>query len=141
MPDGRIAVADSENHRIRAVTMGGAVTSIAGTGVAGHLDGEDGLSRLDTPLDLAIDATGTVFITDLGNNVVRRLREGVVDTVVGSGAEAWLDATDPSAGGIYGLEGIDYDATRNWLIITDGNRGDGAIAHHRIRGVTMESLE
>ena len=56
LPDGRIAVSDFNNHRVRAVTLAGVVTTLAGTGTAGHADGAASTATFGHPQALASDA-------------------------------------------------------------------------------------
>ncbi len=82
---GNLFVADWVNHTIRKVTPSGVVTTIAGgRGVKGALDGRADLARFDTPTDVAVDATGNLFVTDSGNNAIRKISPtGIVSTVAG----------------------------------------------------------
>jgi sugar lactone lactonase YvrE len=86
---GNLFISDSGNHRIRKVTPGGVITTVAGNGVAGF--GGDGgpatAAQFDTPYGVAVDAAGNLYIADYGNSRVRRVTTGgVISTVAGSGA-------------------------------------------------------
>ena len=140
LADGRIAVADSFNNRVRAVALDGTVTTIAGTGLAGRVDGAAADASFSAPQALAVDGAGTLYITDLNNFVVRRFVGGRVDTVIGSGKFGWLDASSPRNGEVYGLEGIAFGPAHNLLYLTDGSRGDDTRMFHRIRGVSVAIL-
>jgi sugar lactone lactonase YvrE len=81
---GRILVADTYNDRIRAIDPGGRVTTIAGSGDTGLLDGPAAQAQFDTPCGLAIDGAGTIYVADTGNGVVRRIDSaGNVSTPAG----------------------------------------------------------
>jgi len=82
-PDGQVYVADTYNDRVRVVTKGGEVRTIAGTGAVGHLDGDaTGAAQLDTPCGVAVNEAGEVFVADTGNNRLRRLtRDGQLTTL------------------------------------------------------------
>jgi sugar lactone lactonase YvrE len=86
---GNLYVADSNNNRVRKVDRDGIITTVAGTGVSGF-SGDGGgatAARLDTPVGLAVDGAGNLYIADHGNNRVRRVdAKGVIATVAGSGA-------------------------------------------------------
>src|ERR1039458_5327621 len=71
---GNLYLSDTDNHRVRKVS-GGAVTTIAGTGVAGFSgDGKSALNaQLNFPYGLAVDSAGNVYVADLGNQRVRRI--------------------------------------------------------------------
>ena len=69
--DGTIFVSDGVAHRIRALRPDGTVTTIAG-GERGFADGPAAEARFDTPSGLALDASGTLYVADTGNNAIRR---------------------------------------------------------------------
>jgi uncharacterized protein (TIGR03437 family) len=77
---GNLYIADTGNHRIRAIGSDGIMRTIAGTGAAGF-DGDGGAALaavLDTPRGLAVDASGSIWIADTGNNRIRKLVPGPV---------------------------------------------------------------
>lgn len=137
LPDGAVAVADHNNHRIRRVTLDGDVTTIAGSGAAGLVDGAAFAAAFARPQGLAAAPDGTLYITDRDNFRVRRLRDGVVTTIAGDGTPGSLDAANPLLGKIFGLEGADLDPTATKLYVTDGDRGDPRLDHHRIRVIDL----
>jgi trimeric autotransporter adhesin len=72
---GTLYIADTYNHRIRAVSGDGLIRTIAGTGQAGF-SGDGGVAlkaTLNTPTSVAVDADGNVYVADLENNRVRKL--------------------------------------------------------------------
>ncbi|MCA9677882.1 MAG: hypothetical protein H6709_00470 [Kofleriaceae bacterium] len=137
LPDGRIAVADLFNQRIRAVALDGTVTTLAGTGTPGATDG-DALTTatFQYPVGLAVDSAGDLYVTDTGNFVVRKLAAGAVTTVVGDGTGDWLDSDNLLAARLYGLEGADVSADGATLWLADGSRGE-ALPYNRVRVVDL----
>jgi uncharacterized protein (TIGR03437 family) len=85
---GNLYIADSNNHRIRKVTPGGIMTTIAGTGTQGF-SGDNGLAvlaKLNRPLDVVVDSAGNIFFSDFNNGRVRRIAaNGIITTVAGDG--------------------------------------------------------
>lgn len=79
-------VADEGNHRIRKITPSGLVTTLAGQGAYGVVDGEGTAARFDNPYALTVDmATGNVYTADWDGYTVRRITpSGTVTTIVGS---------------------------------------------------------
>lgn len=136
LPDGRIAVADLGNHRIRAVALDGTVTTLAGTGVAGANNGATATATFSLPHDLAIDSLGNIYVADSGNFVVRKIAGGQVSTVVGSGTGGWLDDDNLLTAKLYGLEGIEVSPNGTTLWIADGSRGTTA-PFNRVRVVKL----
>lgn len=88
-PDGLLYITDQQNHAIRTVNPDtGEVCTIIG-GEEGYKDTADGAGApvLSFPNGVAVDANGTIYVTENGNNVVRRIvRTGggvTVDTFAG----------------------------------------------------------
>ncbi|MEB3223685.1 MAG: hypothetical protein VKS61_16545 [Candidatus Sericytochromatia bacterium] len=91
-PDGAIIVADTGNHRLRRIASDGAVTTLAGSGQAGHLDATGLAAKFNAPRDLAVDATGNVLVADTDTRRVRHVTPaGAVTTLAGSGTSGLLD--------------------------------------------------
>jgi sugar lactone lactonase YvrE len=79
---GRIIVADTYNDRIRLVDANGVVTTIAGSGQPGVLDGPALEARFDTPCGVAVDRAGNIYVADTGNGAVRVISPaGMVSTI------------------------------------------------------------
>ena len=74
---------DRDNQRVRQIS-GGIISTVVGTGVAGYSgEGGPGISTLlNTPAGLAVDATGTLYVADLGNNRIRAVGTDPLRTVV-----------------------------------------------------------
>jgi DNA-binding CsgD family transcriptional regulator/sugar lactone lactonase YvrE len=85
-PDGSLYIADTNNHRVRAVDHGGIIRSVAGDGTDGFGgDGGPGTrARLSLPGDLAFGPGGVLYIADTGNARVRVVApDGTITTVAG----------------------------------------------------------
>jgi trimeric autotransporter adhesin len=82
---GNKYIADTANHRIRQITPGGMISTIAGTGIAGA-DGDKGpatLATLNFPESVAIDSTNNLYIADTGNNKIRKITpDGNISTAL-----------------------------------------------------------
>lgn len=72
---GNLYIADAQNHRVRRVDLRGKTNTIAGTGRAGAAGDGGPATQADlyTPLGLAVDGYGRVYIADAENNRVRRV--------------------------------------------------------------------
>lgn len=93
-PNGVLYVADSRNHRIRAVSPDGQVTTVAGggepDGAGDKADGPAHSARFSYPSGVAVTSDGTLYVADTGNHRICRIREGQVSTFAG-GAEGNAD--------------------------------------------------
>ncbi|GAA4961156.1 hypothetical protein GCM10025331_60610 [Actinoplanes utahensis] len=178
--DGTLYISDTWHHRIRKVTPGGVISTIAGTGAAGVLDtgtatttrisypygitvangkiyfadhgnnavrmisgttittiagtvdpltatfsGDGGpatSARLNGPRDVVVDASGDIYIADSGNRRVRKIHNGIITTVAGTGA-AWTVSTDGGLATASDMDnplGLEIDDSGN-LYIADGS--------------------
>ncbi len=81
---GEVYAGEPSMHRVRVIGADGAVRTLAGTGTRGF-SGDGGPAadaQLASPLGIATDAEGNVYIADAGNNRVRRVAvDGTMDTV------------------------------------------------------------
>lgn len=115
-PDGNLYVADTYNNRIRKVTPGGVVTTIAGSGVASYADGTGTAAQFNLPYGLNVDSLGNLFIADLMNNRIRKITvSGVVTTIAGTGDQGTVDGPAMSAQ-FAGPRGLVVDSARNVYI-------------------------
>ncbi|GAB3095063.1 gluconolaconase [Lysobacter terrae] len=81
---GYLYVADTGNHAIRKVAPDGAVTTLAGTGVAGFRDGPGAQAQFNGPIGVAVDAAGQVYVADTYNDRIRVIgTDGIVRTLAG----------------------------------------------------------
>ena len=109
---GNIYVADRGNHTIRRISPAGEVTTLAGlAGVAGSSDGTGSVARFNAPIDLAVDASGNVYVSDTGNLTIRQISPaGVVSTLAGRvGLSGSQDGTRTEAR-FRGPSGVAVDA-------------------------------
>ena len=82
---GNLYIADTANHVIRMVTTGGTISTIAGNNTGGYTgDGAAAIdAELEFPTGVAVDKGGNVYIADSGNNVIREVSGGNINTIVG----------------------------------------------------------
>jgi DNA-binding beta-propeller fold protein YncE len=82
---GNVYVTDAGNYCIRKITPAGVVTTVAGS-VQGYADGTGPVARFDRLTGPAIDATGNIYVGDIGNNRIRKISPGGVVSSVAGGA-------------------------------------------------------
>jgi sugar lactone lactonase YvrE len=80
---GNVFVADTYNDRIRRIGVDGSVTTVAGSGVPGTLDGPAAAAMFDTPTAVALDAQGALYVADTRAGAIRKVGpDGMVSTLV-----------------------------------------------------------
>ena len=133
--DGKLIVAEYDNHRLRVVGLDGSVSTLAGA-AEGFADGAMASAKFNQPQGLAIASNGDIFATDLKNFRVRRITGSAVDTIAGSGDGGFLDHDDRLQAQVYGLEGITVSPNGATVFVADGTRGEN-VPYHRIRSIKM----
>jgi hypothetical protein len=132
-PGGGFLIADSDNNRVRKVDPDGAITTVAGTGVAGF-NGDAlpaTMADLDHPSSVAPTRDGGFLIADTNNHRIRKVMPGLgtITTVAGTGnagdgglglAATLVDLNSPTA--------VAATEDGGFLIADSGN--------HKIRKVT-----
>ena len=85
---GNLYFADTNNYRIRKVSVSGIITTAAGNGAAGY-SGDNGpatSAQLKLPCGIAVDGLGNLYIADYGNDRIRKVSpSGIITTVAGDG--------------------------------------------------------
>ena len=98
---GTLYVADAGNNAIRKITgaPGGAVSTLAGSvGNKGSADATGSGAQFDYPWDVAVDASGNVYVADMGNCAIRKVTPGgVVTNLTGLGYAGSADGTGRAA--------------------------------------------
>ena len=120
---GNLYVADEGNHTIRKVTPAGVVTTLAGTaGMRGSADGTGAAARFNFPAAVGTDASGNVYVADLGNFTIRKITPaGAVTTLAGAvGMQGSVDGTG-SVARFHVPVGVAVDAAGNVFVADYGS--------------------
>jgi len=122
---GNLYIAEGNANRIRKVTPGGTISTVAGSGVAGYSgDGAAATSaKLNGPAAVAVDSAGALYIADAGNNVIRKVTAaGTISTVAGSGANGFGGNGGPATSAQFNTPtGVALDAAGNLYIADSQN--------------------
>ena len=129
---GNLYIADHLNHRIRKVDTSGTITTVAGTGVTGF-SGDGGAAtsaQLSSPIAMAFDSAGNMYIADYSNHAIRKVDTGgTITTVAGTGTTAGFSGDGGAATSalLRNPAGLSFDSSGNLYIAGQGN--------HRVRKV------
>jgi sugar lactone lactonase YvrE len=118
-PANNVYVADTGNKNIRKISPAGVVTTLAGSGATGSVDGEGSAAQFLGPSSVAADAQGNVYVAD-GSAIRKVTPGGVVTTFAGAGREsAFRDGRGTAARFVAPVSlGID---SAGRLYVTDNN--------------------
>lgn len=86
--EGNIYISDWGNSRLRMVNSAGIISTIAGNGIYGYLgDGGPAISaELCGPMGIWVDASGNIYLADIGNQRIRIINtNGIITTIAGNG--------------------------------------------------------
>ena len=98
---GNLYVADTLKNQVIEHSLAGVTSVVAGTGEQGFAGdgGPAAAALLNGPAAVAVGADGTVYIADAGNERVRAVVGGQIQTVAGTGAKGFGgDGGDATAG-------------------------------------------
>jgi len=130
--DGNVYVADSANQRIRVVTPGGSVSTLAGQTTPGFTNGTGVAAQFDSPSGVAVASDGTVYVADRNNDAIRKISAGgQVTTLAGSGVAGFADGAGGAAQ-FNGPSGLAVDADGGLYVADNQN--------NRVRKVTAAGV-
>src|SRR5688572_25591787 len=124
---GFVYVADTGNNSIRRITPEGVVTTLAGglsPSNTGNTDGTGLAARFASPRGVAVDTSGSVYVADRDNNLVRRITAGGVVTTLAGFSDGTTGSTDAtgSAARFNAPSGVAVDASGNVYVADTGNK-------------------
>lgn len=113
---GNLYISEFEGHRVRKIARDGTISTVAGTGGAGLNLGPNQASmpalaaQLAFPCGLAVDSFDNVYVADSRNNMIRRIANGFLVTV--------LDGRTDPAFLLYSPTGLAIDRS-GFIFVTD----------------------
>ena len=126
--NNNLYIADSSGNLVRKVNLAtGIITLVAGSHVPPSQLGDGGPAaeaRLNSPNGVAVDPAGNVYISDWGNNRIRKVNAStqVITTVAGTGLTAFAgDGGLATQATIHAPNGVFLDANNNLYIVDTGN--------------------
>ncbi|MFY0599644.1 MAG: cadherin domain-containing protein [Cyclobacteriaceae bacterium] len=130
--EGNLYVTEVGTHKIKKITPEGVVSTFAGSGMAGDVDGPALTASFNTPSGLAFDADGNLYVADQFNYKVKVVTtEGNVETYAGTGVLGNNDGNVATA--TFGsVRDLAFDASGN-LLIAEG-------IFDQVRSITPEGL-
>ena len=120
---GNVYVAEHGSHTVRFVTPAGVVTTLAGSaGQAGSADGTGTDARFSNPFGLAVGNAGVVYVSECGNNTLRKLAPGpTVTTLAGAPSHAGADDGVLSGARFNGPCAMASDPAGNFYVADSAN--------------------
>jgi sugar lactone lactonase YvrE len=130
--NGNLYVADSANHCIRKVAITGIVTTFAGSGEMGTVDGRTDEVRFNTPTDVRADGRGNLYVCSYLENSIRVIdHEGNVRSLIASRKVGYRDGP-AAAAQVFAPRGLVFDRKGN-LYFSD-------CWNHRIRKISPDGV-
>ncbi len=128
-------IADVADHRVRVVDLAtGIISTFAGTGEARH-DGDGGPATragIFGARAVALAPDGALYILERQGSSLRRVRNGVIDTVAGTGARGY-------AGDGHDARHAVFNAPKEMAVDADGNVFIVDTENHAIRCIDAQT--
>jgi len=125
---GTLYIADTGNNRVRKVSAGGRISTVAGNGDSVFLGrgGNGGPARsavLSNPVGVALDSAGNFYISDSANGRILKVNPaGTISTVAGNGNSGYSGNGGPAGRAqLNGPEDVTLDSAGNLYIADSAN--------------------
>ena len=134
---GNLYIADANNNRVRKVNTLGVISTVAGGTPTVGYSGDGGpatSAQLNTPVGVAVDASGNLYIADKNNYVIRKVNpSGIISTFAGNNISGFSGDGTPA---------ITAQITQPWGVCTDvaGNIYIADYSNNRIRKVNTAGI-
>ena len=132
----------SDQNSIRKISTDGTVTTFAGGALPGSTDGSGAGASFNKPQGLAFDAAGDLYVTDTGNDLIRKITPQQKVTTVGrdvAGANANEKNFNQPTGIVIDASGNAYIA-EFWGGVGPAGTGGNVITQLILTGYTIDKL-
>lgn len=126
---GNVYVADENYYKIRKISYTGIVSTIAGTGTFGEINGPAASSTFWDPKDVALDSYGNIYEADGLGHTIRKISNGLVSTLAGQSMPGNMDGTGTAAL-FWTVESVFVDRNNN-IFVTD-------FENNKIRKISLD---
>jgi uncharacterized protein (TIGR03437 family) len=133
---GNLYIADTGNHRVRKITPDGNTLTVAGNGLPGFSgDGGPAIgAQLNSPVGVAVDSRGNLYIGDTGNSRIRKVdAAGNIATLAGTGRRG--QSPDGTA-----ATQADLDSPAWLAVAADGTLYFSEPGRHTVRTITTNGF-
>lgn len=128
---GVVYLVEANNNRIRKITTGGAVSTFAGMGASGTLDGTGTSAMFNIPTGITVDSSGTLYVADMMNNRIRKITSGAVVTTLAGSTSGFADGTGAAA--LFNMPSEITVASNGTIYVSDQS-------NHKIRAITQAGV-
>jgi len=129
---GSIYIVELLGNRVRRITAGGTVSTLAGTGAPGYADGPGSTAQFSGPASLDVDDRGNVVVADSANHCIRVIDpEGMVSTLAGVGEAGYRDGPAAQA---------QFDRPTGVAVDTAGVVYVADLGNNRIRAISPDGM-
>jgi sugar lactone lactonase YvrE len=123
---GNLYITEEGGNRVRKVSPGGIISTVAGTGSYGY-SGDNGpatSAKLASPFGIAVDGAGNLYIADTSNDRIRKVDSaGIITTIAGNGSAGFGgDGGASTAASLNTPMGVAVDCVGNMVIADTYNQ-------------------
>jgi uncharacterized protein (TIGR03437 family) len=120
---GNLFIAENGDSRIRKVDTKGIITTVAGSGIAGYIDGTDpSKAQFSFPTGVTVDGSGNLYVADSQNLRIRKVASNSVTSVAGNGTLSYSGDNGPAlAAQLNNPQSVAVDAAGNVYIADTAN--------------------